>query len=277
MSAKKQSKARRACVDCHFISISQLKWGGHPEFPTSTEDNFEFGFSEREQARKNKEITATTVDGKYTTSLADSEHVLTCYKECWNEFNKNITKKSYSLITQANRYNLIVATDRSDCIYFFKYRPSMSFKAAEEHMDIELLQTKKRVLEGNRMDSNENELATVIPDSDDADKDSVIVYRLCRLLKYKKKEVKIEPLQIKLLDLLYKNRHDLVTRSKILDHIWEGQSGVYDHQVTDHINKIRVAFTGLGYEKDIIKTVNKSRASEGGYIFNSHIVSLDFH
>jgi|TARA_B100000315_G_scaffold259748_1_gene317002 hypothetical protein len=133
MSAKKQSKVKRACVDCHFISISQLKWGGHPEFPTYTEGNYVFGVSEREQARKKEDIT--TEWGGHTMTLGDSEHVLTCYKGFWTEFDENITKKRYGLISRIDRYRLIVEKDRGYCPDFLEYSPSMSFDHADRCLD----------------------------------------------------------------------------------------------------------------------------------------------
>ena len=75
---------------------------------------------------------------------------------------------------------------------------------------------------------------------------------------------------------MYENKDKLVTRNTILDIIWEGEE-VYEKQITDHISKIKKAFAGLGFDKKIIETERKSRASEGGYIFHSNIVTLHFH
>ena len=97
-----------------------------------------------------------------------------------------------------------------------------------------------------------------------------------KLLKYGGIEIKLEPIQMQLLVLLYENKDNLVTRNDILDHIWRGMH-VYEQQITDHISKIRRSFSRLGFSKGIIRTVKKSRGSDGGYIFNSKIASLDFH
>jgi DNA-binding winged helix-turn-helix (wHTH) protein len=273
MSAKKQSKAKCACVDCHFISISQLIWE-ELSIPTNTEGPYELGVLQREQVRKKEDITIKWETlSKPDTKLEDSEHILACYQGVWDEFNENFTMKHGGKVDPEFRYRILVEEDRSDCIYFFKYSPSMSFKAADEHIQMEL---KQRSLEDNRMDSDEKELETVIPDSDEAGKESILVDSVYNLLKYKEKEVKIEPFPIAILELLYKSKNSLVTRKYILDHIWK-ESKVSDDQISDHIKKIRKAFKGLGYEKDIITTVRKSVMTEGGYRFNSNIVSLDFH
>ncbi|MAG68947.1 MAG: hypothetical protein CL471_01405 [Acidobacteria bacterium] len=109
---------------------------------------------------------------------------------------------------------------------------------------------------------------------------SIVIDRKFRLLKYKDdKNEKLEPIQIQILKLLYENKNKLVTRSAIQDNIW-GSKDVYDKQITDHMTKIRKAFTELGFGKEIIeaiKTIKKSRIAEGGYIFHSNIIPLDFH
>jgi DNA-binding winged helix-turn-helix (wHTH) protein len=109
---------------------------------------------------------------------------------------------------------------------------------------------------------------------------SIVIDRKFRLLKYKDdKKEKLEPIQIQILKLLYENKNKLVTRSVIQDNIW-GSKDVYDKQITDHMTKIRKAFTELGFGKEIIeaiKTIKKSRIAEGGYIFHSNIIPLDFH
>ncbi len=141
MSAKKQSKVKHACVNCHFISISQLKWGGHPEFPTYTEGNYVFGVSERNQAERQEDITAEW--GGHVMTLGDSEHVLTCYKGFWTEFDENVTKKRYGLISRMDRYRLIVEKDRVYCPDFLEYEPSTSFANADK-----ILEKKKRLQSG---------------------------------------------------------------------------------------------------------------------------------
>ena len=109
---------------------------------------------------------------------------------------------------------------------------------------------------------------------------SIVIDRKFRLLKYKDdKNEKLEPIQIQILKLLYENKNKLVTRSAIQDNIW-GSKDVYDKQITDHMTKIRKAFTELGFGKEVIeaiKTIKKSRIAEGGYIFHSNIIPLDFH
>ena len=109
---------------------------------------------------------------------------------------------------------------------------------------------------------------------------SIVIDRKFRLLKYNDdKKEKLEPIQIRILKLLYENKGKLVTRSVILDNIW-GSRDVYDKQITDHMTKIRKAFTELGFGKEVIeaiKTIKKSRIAEGGYIFHSNIIPLDFH
>ena len=109
---------------------------------------------------------------------------------------------------------------------------------------------------------------------------SIVIDRKFRLLKYKDdKKEKLEPIQIQILKLLYENKNKLVTRSAIQDNIW-GSKDVYDKQITDHMTKIRKAFTELGFGKEVIeaiKTIKKSRIAEGGYIFHSNIIPLDFH
>jgi hypothetical protein len=136
-------------VDCHFISISQLKWGGHSELPTSTEGNYEFDYSERDQARRNEEITVDWA-GEITT-LGDLEFVLTCWQKCWTELNVNFTKKRYELIKWTDRNKLIVETDRSCCPYFFEFHPSMPFEIAEEYRKkAELVLSSQNDSEGNR-------------------------------------------------------------------------------------------------------------------------------
>ena len=275
MSAKKQSKDKRACVDCHFVALRQLKWEGLST-PTDTEGPYELGVLQREQVRKKEDVTVKW-DNLYKpdTKLVDSEHILACYQDVWDEFNENFTIKHRGMVDPKFRYRILVEEDRSNCIKFFMYTPSMSFEVAEEQRKAESLQSKQNSSEGNITDSGENNFPPVTPDSADAGKESILVDSVYKLLKYKEKEEKLEPLQIQLLRLLYMNRDSIVSRRYILDHIWNG-SDVYEQQVTDHISRIKKAFKKLGYEKDIIETIIKSRVSEGGYIFKNNTVSLDF-
>ena len=87
------------------------------------------------------------------------------------------------------------------------------------------------------------------------DGEVITIDRTCKLLKYNTKKVSLSPIQIQLLDLLFKNTDNLVTRNYILNNIWEG-ADVYDRQITDHISKIKKAFTELGFDKEIIETIN---------------------
>lgn len=118
-------------------------------------------------------------------------------------------------------------------------------------------------------------------DGEKAIKESIVIDRIYQLLKYKGKKEKLDPIQMQLLRFLHENKDNLVTRNEILNNIWKG-TDVYDKQITDHMTKIKKAFTGLGFEKEvvekeIIETIKKSRTTEGGYIFHSNIVKLDFN
>ena len=137
MSGKKQRKNKRACVDCHFISISQLQFGSRG-LADSTAHNHGLGYSERDQVRRKEAITVEDENSdkkeKPFVLLSDLELVLTCYKKCWTELHPDVPNECYEFL---------VKTDRSDCIYFFKYRPSMTFEVADEHIKMESLQLKQ--------------------------------------------------------------------------------------------------------------------------------------
>ncbi len=101
-----------------------------------------------------------------------------------------------------------------------------------------------------------------------------------RLLTYKEEDEKLEPIQIQLLELLYGDKDNLVTRNRILKRLWGGVI-VYEKQITDHISKIRKALKGLGFEEEVVKkemieTIRKSSATSGGYKFHSNLITLCF-
>jgi hypothetical protein len=162
MSAKKQSKDKRACVDCHFVALRQLKWEGLST-PTDTEGPYELGVLQREQVRKKEDVTVKW-DNLYKpdTKLVDSEHILACYQDVWDEFNENFTIKHRGMVDPKFRYRILVEEDRSNCIKFFMYTPSMSFEAAEEQRKAELLQSQGGGHEGSGTNRHNNELQEML-------------------------------------------------------------------------------------------------------------------
>jgi DNA-binding winged helix-turn-helix (wHTH) protein len=274
MSAKKQPEIKRACVDCHFLSIGLIKTdseivdGGcfNPYFISG--DRFETYLSVREQIKRNEEITPDDYPFHFNYDIDGTDFRLACYEQCWNEVIPNAYEK---------RYTTVVKTDHSNCSYFYEYKPSMSFKTAQELREkMKLLKLSQNNSEGNRADV----LKAVTPDNDIVDKKIIVIDCADKLLRYNTKEEKLEPLQIQLLQILYKNKNELVTKNMILDEIWKGVS-IYEKQITDHMSKIRAAFRKLGFEKkvvnkEVIVTIRQSRVTDGGYKFCSNIVTLDF-
>ncbi len=276
---KTQTKTKRACIDCHFISLSKLKWS-MADVPTSTFGHLELDSSQREQAR-GSEIIAT--DPKRASrymrdritivwfggvmSITDSEHVLTCYKECWNGLNRDISE---------NCYNVILETDRSDCIFFYPYKPSMAFKVADRFRKNE-----------EESQSNQNEAKTVfapvaeIEDSKNEQQERknskiITIDHTRKLLKYNGKEEKLEPKQLKLFELLWENKDQIVQRSVIDDVLWTktyDRDPVSPMQIDQQINKLKDGLGKLGFKREIIKTHTKTTRSEGAYELHGNITS----
>jgi DNA-binding winged helix-turn-helix (wHTH) protein len=92
-----------------------------------------------------------------------------------------------------------------------------------------------------------------------------------KLLKYKNKTAELEPKQIELFELLWKNKDKVVYRNDILQELWSEESP-YDRQIEKHISNLRDGLEKLGFKRDIIKTHKKSQlANEGGYEFHSDL------
>ena len=115
-----KGKAKRACVDCHFLIKAEFY--EVPDEPDAVPPqvncygtyHYELDSYDREQFR-HKDFTRFKSVGS-----------LGCYLECWIERSK----------TSNQKWNkIIVETDRNDCCLFFHYKPTMSFKTAEKIRD----------------------------------------------------------------------------------------------------------------------------------------------
>lgn len=116
-------KVKRACVDCHFLT--ELEFRSLPDDFTVDPpfvNGFEIIYEElhpykREQAKKKD----------YSQFKSLTRGPLRCYLECWEERGLRPDQKLDEV-----RHERIVETDRNDCCFFFEYKQTMSFKAAEE-------------------------------------------------------------------------------------------------------------------------------------------------
>ncbi len=115
-------KVKRACVDCHFLT--ELEFHSVPDDLTVGPpfvNGFEIIYEElhpykREQAKKKD----------YSQFKSLTRGPLRCYLECWEERGLRPDQKLDEV-----RHERIVETDRNDCCFFFEYKPTMSFEAAE--------------------------------------------------------------------------------------------------------------------------------------------------
>jgi hypothetical protein len=120
MSAKKQTRVKRACIDCHFLTLLQIG-GEHYEYPDldvipSVVSRNQVPLSSREQIKKKEDLT-------FESPFDGNDYLLGCYEECWSELQPEAYKK---------RYETVVETSRNDGVFFFEYSPTMSFKAGDE-------------------------------------------------------------------------------------------------------------------------------------------------
>ena len=126
MSAKKQSKDKRACIDCHFLTLLQIG-GEHYEYPDldvipSVIGSNQVPLSFREQIKKKEDLT-------FESPFDGYDYVLGCYEECWSELQPEAYKK---------RYETVVETSRNDCIFFFENNPDMNLEAGRKTQERKL-------------------------------------------------------------------------------------------------------------------------------------------
>ncbi len=152
-SSKTESerKAKRACIDCHFLGIGSIERilditmnRFDPQFRSVHAEAYP---SHREQIKKKENITLEDYGPSASEEVDGNDFMLGCYKKCWDEAILDGYEK---------RYATVVETDRSDCIFFYRYRLSMPFKIADKmHEKAELLQSSQ-----NKSKSNKTELKT---------------------------------------------------------------------------------------------------------------------
>ena len=94
-----------------------------------------------------------------------------------------------------------------------------------------------------------------------------------KLLKYNKKEAKVEPKQIELFEFLYKRKDEVVMRTEICEKLWPGEE-VSPIQIEQQVDKLRDALEKLGFKREIIETHKKTQLSEGAYEFHSDLSSF---
>ncbi len=139
-------KAKRACIDCHYLAIMSLLWDhGFPgevdnAIPSISGGGSPARLSHREQIRKKEDITLEDYGPPCDTEIDGSDFALGCYLGCWNEGEPFFYNK---------RYETVVETDCSDCCLFFEYKPGMSYEAAEK------IQNRMALLQSN---PNKNEI-----------------------------------------------------------------------------------------------------------------------
>jgi|TARA_B100000315_G_scaffold36862_1_gene31459 hypothetical protein len=126
MSAKKQSKDKRACIDCHFLTLLQIG-GEHYEYPDldvipSVIGSNQVPLSFREQIKKKEDLT-------FESPFDGNDYLLGCYEECWSELQPDTYKK---------RYKTVVETSRNDCIFFFENNPDMNLEAGRKTQERKL-------------------------------------------------------------------------------------------------------------------------------------------
>ncbi len=98
-----------------------------------------------------------------------------------------------------------------------------------------------------------------------------------KLLKYRGKEAKVEPKQIELFELLWKNKDEIVRRKEIDKELWpvtDSQEPTSPIQIEQQVNKLRDGLEGIGFKREIIETIKKTQINEGGYKFHSNLTSF---
>ncbi len=118
------TKAKRACIDCHFLAIVNLEWDFqvNPPVANCTDIHYEASLSKREQIRQKEAITFPhhpVVEMEFD----GSDFELGCHKGVWC---------GLYLRDHEDRYTTVVKTGRSKCIYFYPYKPSMDFDVADQ-------------------------------------------------------------------------------------------------------------------------------------------------
>ncbi|MEE9238043.1 MAG: winged helix-turn-helix domain-containing protein [Thermodesulfobacteriota bacterium] len=107
--------------------------------------------------------------------------------------------------------------------------------------------------------------------------EAIAIDRVRRLLKYKGKEAKVEPGQIKLFELLWKNKDKPVKRSDIDKELWpetDNQEPTSPIQIEQQVNSLRDGLEKLDFKREIIKTYRKTQLGEGAYELHSNLSSF---
>ncbi len=267
------TKAKRACIDCHFFAFSKLEWTNAP-YPTEISCYYPLTLFQRDQFRRGDEIEIYYL-GEYM-SLAESEFVPACKKGIWNGLDVYIKHHN----------NLILETDRSDCDDFAKFKPTKSFEEVEKRWEAEQINKVQTVIVPDPESAKPSEQKET-PSNNKLQKSSngKVVIRVednCLQCEDAEREGRLLPIQINLLTFLYKCKNRLATRDEIYNYLWK-DSYVKDDQITDHVGKLVEAFVKIGFEKEVVKkgileTVRKSsrNANKGGYIFHNNLVILDY-
>lgn len=114
-SMKPRNENKRACVDCHFL-VELI----HYDIPDDTDSDDPSHYGRVEEKRH--EIDANNRDKIRKNDYSWFKGLLGCYQECWEEKTQEM---------RDGRHKTVVGTDRSDCLLFFEYTPTMYFDTAK--------------------------------------------------------------------------------------------------------------------------------------------------
>ncbi len=263
----KQTKAKLACIDCHFLVIEKLKadYGFNPPRLCSTNDHFETSPTEREQIKR-KEAIAPDCPDEIEMHIDGFDFETCCHKDCWH---------GLYLRDHEDRYTTVVKTDRSDCFLFYQYRPTMDFEVADQFR-----------IKGELSQSIQNKSKTVaapvaenVKPSEKQESENgrvITIDRDRKLLKYNGTVEKLEPKQLQLFELLWEKKDEVVQRSVIDKVLWPGTydiEPVSPIQIEQQINKLKDGLEKLGFKRDVIATHRKTHLCEGGYELHGNITS----
>lgn len=113
------------CRKCHFLSkASTGRHGAMSPEPWSESDRFDFGAVDNLQSLSPEDLS-------FFSSMLHKFDVVKCYKNVWPPIVENFR---YERLFKIERK---IKRDRSDCVFYFEYRPEMNLKVANEHLEIE--------------------------------------------------------------------------------------------------------------------------------------------
>ncbi len=197
-STTSSRKTKSACVDCHFLA--NVLYYPVPEVDDANlyETNYvEVAFNNRERIRKK--------------DYSWFRGALGCYLGCWSEKYADAKER---------RHEVIVETDRNDCCFFFEYKPTMGFEAAEKMLE-------RMATLGVSEQSNKTETVAY----DWSINNTKEVYCNGKYI------TKLPNLQFKLFECLYKKQGKYV-KNETLEKCWKNKKPDYVNFLSTEMSKI---------------------------------------